>query len=100
VSRPIASGTDRHLRLALICALIAWALAVARFGLALYRHEHSVDAALAGVLSASLPSIGIAALLGARVRHRRPVATNVVPLRPTVTNNSKRERRSSHPSET
>ena len=76
------SGADLHLRLAMLCTLVAWLLAVARFYVALASHEHGVDAVLAALLSAALPGIGAAAAASAFVRRRRRGgADNVVLLR-------------------
>ena len=77
------SRVDGHLRLAILCTLVAWLLALARFFVALTHNEHGLDAMLAAVLSAALPGIAAAAAASAFVRSRRPsgVSDNVVILR-------------------
>jgi len=84
---------DRHLLLAVCCALIAWALALVRFGVAIGRHEHGMDATLSAVLSVALPGIVVGAFAHALARRDRTSSRagrekqlsspsgNVVPLR-------------------
>jgi hypothetical protein len=76
-------GVDGHLRLAIVCAVVAWALALMRFYVALTRHEHGLDGTLAAVLSVALPGIAAAAAASAFVRRRRTAggSDNVVALR-------------------
>lgn len=62
---------DGHLRLALLCTLVAWLLAVLRFYVAVVRKEHGLDAVLAAMFSAALPGIAAAATASAFVRSRR-----------------------------
>lgn len=76
-------GIDGHLRLAIVCTVVAWLLALVRLYVALTRHEHGLDATLAAVLSAALPGIAGAAAASAFVRSRRSSggSDNVVALR-------------------
>ncbi|HEX4335528.1 MAG TPA: hypothetical protein VH062_06410 [Polyangiaceae bacterium] len=82
-AKPPRGLFDRHLRLALFCTLIAWALALVRFYVALTRNEHGMDAVLAGVLSVAMPGIAIGTVLTVWAASRSNSKTppgNVVPL--------------------
>jgi hypothetical protein len=63
--------SDGLLRLALLCTLVAWLLAVLRLYVALVHREHGLDAVLAAMLSVALPGVAAAAVASAFVRSRR-----------------------------